>query len=77
MVPFVRRIALLVHDYHDMCQGPHVALNGIQALNMRLLEQEGYTVLSIPYNEFSTSDKLLKRVEYLQKKFKSIVTSKQ
>uniref|UniRef100_A0A182X0B3 RAP domain-containing protein n=1 Tax=Anopheles quadriannulatus TaxID=34691 RepID=A0A182X0B3_ANOQN len=71
------RIALLVHDYHDMCQGPHVALNGIQALNMRLLEQEGYTVLSIPYNEFSTSDKLLKRVEYLQKKFKSIVTSKQ
>ncbi|XP_035897422.1 FAST kinase domain-containing protein 3, mitochondrial [Anopheles stephensi] len=71
------RIALLVHDYHDMCQGPHVSLNGIQALNMRLLEQEGYTVLSIPYNEFSTSDKLLKRVEYLQKKFKSIVTSKQ
>lgn len=71
------RIALLVHDYHDMCQGPHVSLNGIQTLNMRLLEQEGYTVLSIPYNEFSTSDKLLKRVEYLQKKFKSIVTSKQ
>uniref|UniRef100_A0A182P566 RAP domain-containing protein n=1 Tax=Anopheles epiroticus TaxID=199890 RepID=A0A182P566_9DIPT len=69
------RIALLVHDYHDMCQGPHVSLNGIQALNMRLLEQEGYTVLSIPYNEFSTSDKLLKRVEYLQKKFKSIVTN--
>ncbi|XP_053658173.1 FAST kinase domain-containing protein 3, mitochondrial [Anopheles marshallii] len=71
------RIALLVHDYHDMCQGPHVSLNGIQALNMRLLEQAGYTVLSIPYNEFSTSDKLLKRVEYLQKKFKSIVTNKQ
>ncbi|XP_049286102.1 FAST kinase domain-containing protein 3, mitochondrial [Anopheles funestus] len=71
------RIALLVHDYHDMCQGPHVSLNGMQALNMRLLEQEGYTVLSIPYNEFSTSDKLLKRVEYLQKKFKSIVTTKQ
>uniref|UniRef100_A0A182QQ10 RAP domain-containing protein n=1 Tax=Anopheles farauti TaxID=69004 RepID=A0A182QQ10_9DIPT len=69
------RIALLVHDYHDMCQGPHMALNGIQALNMRLLEQEGYTVVSIPYNEFSTSDKLLKRVEYLQKKFKSIVTA--
>ncbi|XP_053681156.1 FAST kinase domain-containing protein 3, mitochondrial [Anopheles nili] len=71
------RIALLVHDYHDMCQGPHLALNGIQTLNMRLLEQEGYTVVSIPYNEFSTSDKLLKRVEYLQKRFKSIVTSKQ
>ncbi|XP_058130159.1 FAST kinase domain-containing protein 4 [Anopheles ziemanni] len=71
------RIALLVHDYHDMCQGPHAALNGMQILYMRLLEQRGYTVLSIPYSEFNTSDKLLKRVEYLQKKFKSIVTSKQ
>uniref|UniRef100_A0A182JBZ6 Uncharacterized protein n=1 Tax=Anopheles atroparvus TaxID=41427 RepID=A0A182JBZ6_ANOAO len=71
------RIALLVHDYHDMCQGPHASLNGMHALYMRLLEQRGYTVLSIPYSEFNTSDKLLKRVEYLQKKFKSIVTSKQ
>ncbi|XP_050098994.1 uncharacterized protein LOC126579593 [Anopheles aquasalis] len=69
------RIAILVHDYHDMCQGPHPTLNGIQALNMRLLRERGYTVLSIPYNEFSTSDKLLKRVEYLQSKFKSIVTT--
>ncbi|XP_058058743.1 FAST kinase domain-containing protein 3, mitochondrial [Anopheles bellator] len=68
------RIAILVHDYHDMCQGPHPALNGIQTLHMRLLEGRGYTALSIPYHEFSTSDKLLKRVEYLQKKFKSIVT---
>ncbi|XP_052866078.1 FAST kinase domain-containing protein 3, mitochondrial [Anopheles cruzii] len=68
------RIAILVHDYHDMCQGPHPALNGMQTLHMRLLEGRGYTALSIPYHEFSTSDKLLKRVEYLQKQFKSIVT---
>ncbi|XP_053695488.1 FAST kinase domain-containing protein 4 [Sabethes cyaneus] len=71
-----KRIALLVHDYHDMCQGPHPSLNGVQILACRLLEKSGYTVLSIPYNEFNTSDKLLKRVEYLQKRFKSLVSQR-
>lgn len=71
-----KRIALLVHDYHDMCQGPHTALNGVQSLACRLLRATGYSVLSVPYNEFSTSDKLLKRVEYLQKAFKAIVNEK-
>ncbi|XP_055586690.1 FAST kinase domain-containing protein 4 [Uranotaenia lowii] len=74
--PDAKRIALLVHDYHDMCQGPHPALNGVQTLVCRLLQQSGYSVLSIPYTEFNTSDKLLKRVEYLQKKFKTIVNVK-
>ncbi|XP_055523711.1 FAST kinase domain-containing protein 4 [Wyeomyia smithii] len=69
-----KRIALLVHDYHDMCQGPHPSLNGVQALTCRLLEKSGYSVLSIPYSEFNTSDKLLKRVEYLQKRFKTLVS---
>lgn len=68
------RIAIQVHDYHDMCQGPNPAINGVNALASRLLTKMGYSVLSIPYNEFNTSDKLLKRVGYLQKKFKDIVT---
>lgn len=70
------RIALLVHDYHDMCQGSHTALNGVQSLACRLLRAAGYSVLSVPYHEFSTADKLLKRVEYLQKAFKAIVSEK-
>lgn len=74
--PGAKRIALLVHDYHDMCQGPHTAMNGVQSLACRLLRAAGYSVLSVPYNEFSTSDKLLKRVEYLQKAFKTIVSEK-
>ncbi|KAL1382798.1 hypothetical protein pipiens_003384 [Culex pipiens pipiens] len=74
--PGAKRIALLVHDYHDMCQGPHTALNGVQSLACRLLRAAGYSVLSVPYHEFSTADKLLKRVEYLQKAFKAIVSEK-
>lgn len=74
--PDAKRIALLVHDYHDMCQGPHPSLNGVHTLACRLLEKSGYSVLSIPYNEFNTSDKLLKRVEYLQRMFKVIVSGK-
>lgn len=73
--PGAKRIALLVHDYHDMCQGPHPSLNGVHTLACRLVEKAGYSVLSIPYNEFNTSDKLLKRVEYLQNMFKVIVSS--
>ncbi|EDS39100.1 cell cycle progression [Culex quinquefasciatus] len=61
---------------HDMCQGPHTALNGVQSLACRLLRAAGYSVLSVPYHEFSTADKLLKRVEYLQKAFKAIVSEK-
>ncbi|XP_021708153.1 protein TBRG4 isoform X2 [Aedes aegypti] len=74
--PGAKRIALLVHDYHDMCQGPNPSLNGVHALACRLLEKSGYSVLSIPYSEFNTSDKLLKRVEYLQRMFKTIVSEK-
>lgn len=74
--PGAKRIALLVHDYHDMCQGPNPSLNGVHTLACRLLEKSGYSVLSIPYNEFNTSDKLLKRVEFLQRMFKVIVSGK-
>jgi hypothetical protein len=66
-----KRIALMVHDYHDFCQGPHQHLSGIAALNSRLLSKAGYAVLSVPYNEFSVNDLLLKRVTYLQKIIKN------
>lgn len=64
-------------DFHDMCQGVHNQPNGVTALAFRLLEQKGYRVLTVPYNEFSTSDKLLKRVQYLESKMKRIATNKE
>lgn len=67
-----RRVALMVQDFRDMCQGPHQHLNGITALNLRLLSKAGYHVVGVPYNEFSISDKLLKRVQYLEKIIKGI-----
>lgn len=66
----------MVHDYHDLCQGPHQAQNGISAFCINLLEKNGYSVLTVPYTEFNTSEKLLKRVQYLEKKLKAIVNNK-
>jgi hypothetical protein len=73
LTTLVHRIAILVQDYHDMCQGTHQIMNGITALSIKLLEKSGYNVLTVPYNEFSTSDKLLKRVQYLEAQLKQIV----
>ncbi|XP_026473999.1 LOW QUALITY PROTEIN: FAST kinase domain-containing protein 4-like [Ctenocephalides felis] len=68
------RIAMQVLDYHDMCQNlqePH----GAVALSRRLLEARGYKVLCVPYTEYQPSDKLIKRVQYLESKLKQIVNS--
>jgi hypothetical protein len=62
----------MVQDFRDMCQGTHQSLNGITAFNLRLLSKAGHHVIGVPYNEFSISDKLLKRVQYLEKLIKSV-----
>ncbi|KAH8311650.1 hypothetical protein KR044_007358 [Drosophila immigrans] len=70
------RIALMVVDFHDICHGTHRSASGITNLAMDLLEKGGYQVIPVPYNEFSTSDKLLKRVQYLEAKFKDVLSNK-
>ncbi|XP_023036093.1 FAST kinase domain-containing protein 4 isoform X2 [Drosophila willistoni] len=70
------RVALMVVDFHDICHGAHRSASGITNLAFDLLEKSGYHVIPVPYNEFNTSDKLLKRVQYLEAKFKAIVSSK-
>lgn len=65
----------MILDFHDMCQGAHQQPNGCTALAYRLLEKNGYTILTVPYNEFNTSDKLLKRVQYLEDKMKRAISS--
>ncbi|XP_055325601.1 FAST kinase domain-containing protein 4 [Sitodiplosis mosellana] len=67
------RVALMVLDYHDMCKGCKNDPNGYNALAFKLLAKIGYTVLQIPHTEFSTSDKVLKRVQYLDTQLKNIV----
>jgi len=70
------RVAIMVRDFHDLCQGVHQQLNGLSALSHKLLEHGGYKVMMIPYNEFSTTDKLIKRVQYLEDKLKQITATK-
>lgn len=65
----------MLHDYHDMCQGIHQSLNGVSNLTVRLLENSNYTVISVPHTECSISEKLLKRVQYLESKLKPITKS--
>ncbi|XP_037950789.1 FAST kinase domain-containing protein 4 [Teleopsis dalmanni] len=74
--PNSKRVALMVIDYHDLCHGAHRSFNGILFLNFNLLEKSGYKVIPIPHNEFNTSDKLLKRVQYLETKFKTLVSKR-
>ncbi|CAD6994505.1 protein TBRG4 [Ceratitis capitata] len=70
------KVALMVVDFHDVCHGTHRSASGITNLSFDLLEKSGYKVIPVPYNEFNTSDKLLKRVQYLEAKFKAIISSK-
>ncbi|XP_034662034.1 FAST kinase domain-containing protein 4 [Drosophila subobscura] len=74
--PNAIKVALMVIDFHDICHGTHRSASGVTNLTIDLLEKSGYQVIPVPYNEFSTSDKLLKRVQYLDAKFKAIVRSK-
>lgn len=66
----------MVQDYHDMCQGAHQKLTGITSLNIKLLQKSGFNIITIPYNEFNNSDKLLKRVQYLERKIKEVSNKK-
>ncbi|ALC47575.1 CG13850 [Drosophila busckii] len=75
LTPNSIKIALMVIDFHDICHGTHRCASGIANLTFDMLERSGYQVIAVPYNEFSTSDKLLKRVQYLEAKFKAVVVS--
>jgi hypothetical protein len=63
---------MIIQDFRDMCQGTQLCPSGITALNIKLLERTGYHVIGVPFYEFSNSDKLLKRVQYLEGKIKSL-----
>lgn len=64
---------MIVLDFHDMCKGQNDP-NGISAFAINLLQKVGYNVIVIPYTEFSTSDKVLTRAQYLDAKLKKCVS---
>lgn len=70
----LNRIAFVVLDFHDLCMGSVNEPNGISSLTIRLLKQQGYKVLPIPHVEFNTSEKIIKRVQYLDAKLKNAVS---
>ncbi|GBP21601.1 FAST kinase domain-containing protein 4 [Eumeta japonica] len=70
----VYRIAIMGLDYHDLCRKQLQPL-GVNQLYTRLLELKGYKVLQIPYTEYNPRDKLISRVQYIEKKIKEILAT--
>ncbi|GLH05124.1 Uncharacterized protein GBIM_10735 [Gryllus bimaculatus] len=66
-----KRIAVLVCDYHDMCKECE-EVSGPVALQIRILEHLGYSVMTVTHLEFKPRDKLVSRVKYLEKKLKKL-----
>lgn len=61
----VRRIAVMVYDYHDYCIGQN-DLVGSAYLYSQLLKARGYDLISISYENFSIQDNIKKRVDYFK-----------
>lgn len=61
----VKRIAIVVHDYHDYCRGQK-DLVGSTYLYTQLLKARGYDLIMISYENFSIQDKIDKRINYLK-----------
>lgn len=71
----VFRIAVLGLDYHDLARKTAAPL-GIYQLYTRMLQLKGFKVLQIPYTEFNPRDKLVTRVQYIEKRLKEIISDK-
>lgn len=63
----VKRIAIMVHDYHDYCRG-QTDLVGSRYLYTQLLKARGYDLVTISYENFSIQDKVNKRIDYLKQR---------
>lgn len=66
------KVAIMIFDYHDMCRG-QIDLTGANSLAVRLLKANGYKVLQIPFSEYSSREKLIYRVQYVEKKLKLLM----
>ncbi|XP_028026243.1 FAST kinase domain-containing protein 4 [Bombyx mandarina] len=71
----VYRIAVMALDYHDMSRRT-IAPLGTSELGARLLRLKGYRVIQIHYTDFDPKDKLVTRVQYIEKLLKEAVNNK-
>jgi len=65
------KVAVVVTGYSAHVLGKSKELTGQTAFGLRLLALEGFVPVSIPYAEFSYSEKLVRRVQYLEQKIKN------
>ncbi|CAH1776018.1 unnamed protein product [Owenia fusiformis] len=70
----VFRLAVKVLDFSDMTLKV-VVPNGLNALSIRQLTNEGYTMVEVPFFEYSKLTTTLSRVQYLQGKIHAAVSS--
>ncbi|KAF4518853.1 hypothetical protein B566_EDAN006704 [Ephemera danica] len=68
-------IAFLVWDYADLCRGA-TDPTGPNMLAMRLLQRQGLKVCPIPHTEFNPRETLVQRVQYLERKIKTLAKEK-
>lgn len=67
-------IAFVVLDFHDMClNDPSEEPSGQTAFAIKLLKKQGYSVIALPQSEFSTSEKITQRVQYIDGRLKQII----
>lgn len=69
-----QRVAFVVEGYAGMCLGLKQR-TGQSALINRILESQNFIVITVPYTEFGYTDKLVRRVQYLEQKLKAISDS--
>ncbi|XP_067215515.1 FAST kinase domain-containing protein 4 [Linepithema humile] len=67
----VKRIGIMIHDYHDYCRG-QTDLIGSTYLYTELLKARGYDLITISYENFSIQDKVDKRIDYLKQRLNSV-----
>ncbi|ODM90760.1 Protein TBRG4 [Orchesella cincta] len=65
------KVAIVVEGYPVMCLGLKQP-TGQALLNTRMLEAQNFLVVTVPYTEFGSSEKLIRRVQYLEQKLKAI-----
>lgn len=63
----------MAYDYHDLCRGNRLELNGMNNLAKLLLEKKGYNVIGVSHTEFNPRDKLIRRVQYLESCLKDVI----
>ncbi|CAG7721398.1 unnamed protein product [Allacma fusca] len=64
-------VAIVVHGYLTQTSGIK-GPTGLSTLQEWLLQNEGYHVLTVPFTEFHPEEKVLRRVQYLEQKMRSI-----